>query len=63
MVNGNQFAFIKHKHILDSVLIANECIKDYLRKKKKGLVVKLDLEKAYNRTESLDSYFSTLVNA
>lgn len=35
MVNGNQFAFIKHKHILDSVLIANECIESPAKKEER----------------------------
>lgn len=32
--------------ILDSNLIANECVEDYKRRKQKGVVLKLDLEKA-----------------
>lgn len=38
----------KDKQILDSVRVANECIKKYKWEKKKGWVVKLDLLK---RTE------------
>lgn len=31
--------------------LVNECIEEYRSKKKKGWVVKLDLEKAYDRTD------------
>lgn len=48
--DGNQFAFIKERNILDSFMIANECVEEYRRKKKRGCVLKLDLEKAFDRT-------------
>lgn len=32
-------------------LIANESVEDYTRQNKKGVIVKLDLEKAYDRTD------------
>lgn len=46
----NQYAFIKGRYILDSILIANECVEDYRRRKQKGMIAKLDLEKAYDKT-------------
>lgn len=39
------------RNILDSILFANECAEEYRRKKKKDWVIKLDLEKAYYRTD------------
>ncbi|GKF38783.1 cysteine-rich receptor-like protein kinase, partial [Tanacetum coccineum] len=41
-------AFIKGRYILDGILIANEMV-DYLKKsKEKGLIFKVDFEKAYD---------------
>lgn len=51
MVVGNQYAFIEGRQILDSILIANERVEDYTRRIKKGEIVKLDLEKAYGKTD------------
>lgn len=36
---------------MDSILVANESMEDYRHRKKKGLVLKLDLEKEYNYTD------------
>lgn len=48
VIDGNQFVFVKQRNILDSILIANECVEEYRRKKKKGWVIKLGLEKTYD---------------
>lgn len=50
IIDGNQYAFIKGRQIVDSILIANECIEDYKGRKQKGVVLKLDLEIAYDKT-------------
>lgn len=50
VVDGNQYAFIKGKQILDGILIANEYVEEYKRRKK-GVIVKLDSEKAYDKTD------------
>ena len=39
------------RQILDLVLIANEAVEDYRSFKKKGIVFKIDFEKAYDRVE------------
>ena len=48
VVGDVQNAFIKDRFILDGILIANETV-DYLKKRKeKGLIFKVDFEKAYD---------------
>ena len=42
-----QGAFVKGRQILDLELIANEGVEEYREKKKKGVVFKIDFEKAY----------------
>lgn len=50
-IDGNQSALVKDRNIMDCILIANEAVDDYRRTKKRGILIILDLEKAYDYTD------------
>jgi hypothetical protein len=47
----NQTTFIKGRYIFKSVMAAHEIIHNIVKSNKKGLILKLDYEKAYDRVD------------
>ncbi|EOY02885.1 Uncharacterized protein TCM_017287 [Theobroma cacao] len=48
VVGNNQFAFVKGRQLIDTVLVANELIDLIKKEKTEGLILKVDFEKAYD---------------
>ena len=59
LISYQQSAFIKGRFILESVVSAHEIIHEVHHKKKKGLIFKIDYEKAYDRV-NLDFLYEVL---
>ena len=49
VIGESQTAFIPGRHILDGVLILHEVLHELRSKKKQGIILKLDFEKAYDK--------------
>jgi len=49
VIGGSQTGFIKGRNILEGVVILHEVIHELKTSKKKGLIMKIDFEKAYDK--------------
>jgi hypothetical protein len=49
IINKTQNAFVKNRNIMDGVVALHDILHDTKQKKKEGLVLKLDFEKAYDK--------------
>ena len=49
LINRAQNAFVEGRQIMDASLLANEVIDTLLKRKEKGVLCKLDIEKAYDQ--------------
>lgn len=48
-IGKNQTGFVKGRNILDGVVVLHEVLHEMKKSKRKGLIMKIDFEKAYDR--------------
>ena len=48
-ISENQGAFVKGRQITDLILVADEVVEEMRRGRRKGVVLKLDFERAYDK--------------
>jgi hypothetical protein len=49
IIPENQGGFVKGRHIVDNIILVQEAIHSSVRRKEKGMVIKLDLANAFDR--------------
>jgi hypothetical protein len=49
IIDRNQSGFVKGRNILEGVVVLHEVLHELIISKEKGLILKLDFEKAYDR--------------
>ena len=50
IINKSRSGFLKNRNIMDGIMALHEILHDTRIRKKDGLVLKLDFEKAYNNS-------------
>lgn len=53
IIHDSQAAFVEGHQILDAILVASETVGHWKKEKKKGFLLKLDFEKAYDKVDWL----------
>ena len=49
VIGGNQTRFVKGRNILEGVVVLHEVIHELKTTKRKGIILKIDFEKAYDK--------------